>query len=224
MGIFDDRVSVFTTYQATLQVKEKVMGGTPKKPKLIEGWLRARMDLEEEELRATWIRTLTELGVEIRPGMSFAEIEAASEAIGATKHTNGFKVDANGLYLEGRCVKAMLKEATSVAFADTKFGQRRATTGERKGELVGGKSPRSYLAERLYVNPDRIYLGTDKPSGVDLMIGHVVDQRGARSMLEYVEYVSRATITFEVMVHLDFMGSPTDEDQWAKLWVYAQEN
>lgn len=39
MGIFDDKADIFVTYHAAVQFRDKVMGGTPKNPKAIEGWL-----------------------------------------------------------------------------------------------------------------------------------------------------------------------------------------
>lgn len=208
MGIFDSKAGVFVTYGATLAFRDKIMGGTPKDPKIIEGWLRSKAGIaDQEEIRQAMLRTLIELGAEVRPDMSYAELEEASKHLAASKQTNGFKRDEVGLYIEGRTVKALVKENINILFA-----------GERW--LATKKGPRSVVAERVFVNPDRIYLGVSEPSGVDLFIGHTSGPKGPQSNLTYYEYVERPVITFEVMVAQDALSL----DQWAQMWVLAQEN
>ena len=41
--------------------------------------------------------------------------EEAAELVDTLRHLNGFKRDENGLYIEGRQAKAMLKEAAMIA-------------------------------------------------------------------------------------------------------------
>jgi hypothetical protein len=207
MGIFDQD-AVFTTYRARITFRGKLMGGIPKDPKIIEGWLRAKAGIgAEEEIRQAMLRTLVELGADVRPDMSYAELQSASEALSAQKSTNGFKQDEGGLYLESRAIKAMLKESTNILFAGDRWGRTK-------------KGPRSFLAERVFVNPDRIAFGLHEPSGIELFIGHVSGPAGPSSNLTYYEYVEGVTIDFDVMVAEDAI----EHDHWPRIWVHAQEN
>lgn len=209
MGIFDKQSSdVFATYHARLTFRDKVMGGTPKNPKIIEGWLRSKAGVDEvEELRRGMVRTLSELGVDVRPDMTYAELETASNAVAASKQTNGFKMDEHGLYLESRTVKAMLKENCNILYAGDRWGKTK-------------KGPRSFLAERVFVNPDHISLGVMEPSGIEMFIGHTSGPKGPMSNLTYIEFVQGATIEFDIMVLQDAI----EEKHWPELWLACQEN
>lgn len=223
MGIFDRESTLFTTYRATLVFRGKVMGGTPKDPKLIEGWIRAKAGVSDtEELRHMVYQTLAQLGADVSPGMSMDEMIRASEHLAAVKQTVGFKHDDHGLYLEARHVKAMLKESVNILFDGDKWGQRQKRSKDAKpGDMTGGKGPKAFVAERVFVNPDRIYLGAAEPSGVDMLIGHIEEWNGnTRSTLTYHEYVERPTIRFEVMVARDSVP----HEAWPLIWQHAQEN
>lgn len=209
MGIFDRQTEgVFTTYHAQLVFRDKIMGGTPKNPKVIEGWLRSKAGVNEvEELRRMLLRTLLEIGADVTPDMSYEQLEAASERLAASKQTNGFKQDEHGLYLESRTIKAMLKECCNILYAGDRWGKTK-------------KGPRSFLAERVFVNPDKVRLGVMEPDGVDLFIGHTSGPKGPQSNLTYYEYVQRAEIVFDVMVLQDAI----EHEHWPELWLAAQEN
>ena len=208
MGIFDTAVSVFTVYHTRLTFRDRFMGGIPKNPKIIEGWLRSKAGIEqEEEIRRATLRTLVELGADVRPDMSFEELEKASEALAVERQTNGFKVDEGGIYLESRAVKAMLKESINILYAGDRWGRTK-------------KGPKSFFAERVFINPDRIRLDRSKPDGVALFIGHVSGPKGPQSTLTYHEYVERAAIEFDVLV----MKDEVKGEHWPEVWVHAQEN
>ena len=214
MGIFDSQVDLYTTYRAKLQFRDKIMGGTPRDPKLVMGWLKARMGVDElERQRILTIDTMREAGA--LDGLSPAKIheltldqlEEIAEKLGESRQVNGFKRDDNGLYIESRTVKAMFKEVTNILFAGEKWG-------------VTRKGPKSMVAERVFVEPDHIHLGVDSPTNVETFVGHVTGPQGPRSTLTRYEYVFQPSVEFTVKVARDFV---TDE-QWAMLWVLAQDN
>lgn len=216
MGIFDEEVQLWNYYRVTLQFREKLMGGVPKDPNIIEGWLRSKAGITNtEEVRQATMRTLLELGYDVRPDMTYEEMVEASKEVAGSKLTNGFKNDAIlGLYIEGRQIKAALKESVNIHFA-----------GERWGRTK--KGPKSYAAERVFVLEDRIALALPEPSGIELFVGHVTGPQGARSTLTYFEYAYRPRITFtlqEAKVVAD-KGSPPSltRQQWATTWVSMQE-
>jgi len=203
----------FTRYLARIQLREKLMGGTPKNPKLIEGWLRSKAGVTaDEEVRMMMVRTLIELGAELDPGETdMAKITAASEAMAGVKQTNGFKRNGTSLYIEGRQVKAMLKESINALFAgEEKWGKTK-------------KGPKNFAAEHVFIADERISLGTEEPSGVEFVIGHLTGPGGPRATVGYVEYVYQPILGFTVLCDPVAEGQVTD-DHWRRIWLHAQEN
>ena len=217
MGIFAKEANLWTYHRVTLQFRARIMGGVPYNPKIIEGWLRSKAGVtQDEEVRQALLQTLMEMGAEVRPDMTYDELVMASEELAAEKSTNGFKRnDDIGLYIEGRQVKAAIKESVNIHFA-----------GERWGKTK--KGPKSYTAERVFVLEDRIPLGRPEPDGVDLVIGHVTGPAGPRSTLAYHEYALRPEISFTIMeakVVQDAAQPPSlEREQWAVVWTSMEEN
>jgi len=202
------RAELWATYKATLAFRDKLIGGVPKDPRLIEGWLRAKAGLAGgQELRQALIRTLGEIGVSAHEDASDAELAEASSALASQRRTTGFKFDADGLYVESRQVKAMLKESTNIVYAGERWGPTR-------------KAARAFLAERVFVDADRLLRGVQEPSGVEQVIGHVAGPTGPRSTLGYFEFVCRPMLSFRVLVLRDCIAP----DQWQDIWAHAQEN
>jgi hypothetical protein len=184
------------------------MGGSPKDPKIIEGWLRAKAGITDaEEIRRALVRTMSELGAEVNPEMTYEELDAASEKVAGSRETNGFKIDDHGLYIEGRQVKAAFKESTNILYAGEKWGATK-------------KGPKGFLAERVFVAPDHLTLGRKEPDGIDMVIGQVTGPDGRRSTLGYYEYVRRSVIQLDVLVTRDSIK----EEWWVDLWSHMEEN
>lgn len=213
MGIFDAQVKdkLFTRYHATIQLRDKLMGGTPRDPKAIQGWLKTRTKLtQDDDLIAMTLRTLREMGRDIPDHItSLAELDALVDDVAAIKSTNGFKQNGVGLYIEGRTIKAMLKESVSILYTKQQWSYGR-----------GEKAATSIAAERVFVEPEVIPLGRKAPDDIDLQISHVMTPKGPKSSLTYVEYVVQPRIVFDVLV----TGDVITEDDWARVWVQAQEN
>jgi hypothetical protein len=191
------------------------MGGVPKEPKLIEGWLRSKAGIEDaEEIRRALLRTLEELGAEVAPEMSYEELERASEKLAGVKQTTGFKRTGQGLYIEARQIKAAIKEACNIVF------EWQGSQKAQRDAYGVGKSARSFLAERVFVEPDQLLLGRQEPDGIELFVGHVSGAGGPRSTLGYHEYVSQAEISFEVLVTKDAIP----HDWWPQLWTQMEQN
>lgn len=209
----DKKTEVFTRYGVTLQFRSRVLGGIPKDPKLIEGWLRSKAGIDDaEEVRQAMLRTLIELGAEVTPDMTFEQLEEASNHLAAVKQTQGFKLDGGGLFVEDRQVKAMLRESVNILYA-----------GERWGTTK--KGPKNFFNERVFVDPERIHFTRDgqpvkEPDGVELMIVHIEDARGRRSSLAYHEYLERVEMSFDVIV----LQNLIEAHRWPELWIHAEEN
>ena len=210
----------FSHYKATLWFTGRLVGGSPSDPKLVEGWLTKNLGITDEEQLKRWTMNHLAETRGIDPSQAtVAEIEAAVEENAIEKKAQIFKRTPTGqLYVEPRHIKAMLKEATSIAYprGETKFGQYRSG----KGVMVGGKEPRSYIAERVFIT-DAPVVVADDADGIDLAIGHLVDWKGERrSTLGYFEFVNEPTLTVTLRVLDDCLTA----EQWARIWTVAEAN
>lgn len=204
MGMFGN--SLVTTYRAEIEFKEKIIGGVPKDPTIIEGWLRTKTLIsDEQELKNVMLRTMEELGLSLDGADTEEALKQVSEEVAKEKQSNGFKRNADGLYIENRQVKAMLRECVNILFA-----------GERWGPTK--KGPKSYFAERVFVNPSKISLGVQEPTGVEILIGHISGKDGVRSTLTYAEYVEQPRITFDILVTNDVIRP----EWWSDLWQQCE--
>jgi hypothetical protein len=205
-------VSVFAKFEAkawpfvyagTLHLGT-IAGGTPTDPKVAEGWIKTKgalgQDAKDDLIRQAVAEVMVERGV----GADEAVAEVAKN-----KSLNGFKRDENGLYIEGRQLKAGIKEAASVAYAAGKLlnGGKNAWGRTSKGIL-------GFIAEHVCVVEDRLYLGVIEPSGVNQRFVHTF--RG--SSIQYEEYVTDAKVDFTVKSDHVF----TDE-QWAMIWLTGEQ-
>lgn len=226
-GIFRNHPAVadlYTVYKVRLRFRERIAGGTPKDPKVLEGWIASQAGLEQQaQLQMAVTRAMQEQGAELPftpeqaanmdPDAWRKQVEEASVQVALQKQTNGFKTfeGTREPYIEQRAVKACIKEVTNILYAGGKWAQR---------EGYKGKSPRSVVAERVFVEPDRISLGVAEPTGVELFIGHVNGPSGSNSTLTYFEYVYQAEVEFVVKAAEDVVPA----DVWPRLWTLAEDN
>jgi hypothetical protein len=185
--------SRLSRYRVTLRFTGKLLAGVPKDPEIIDAWLRKNLpEASDQEIKQKMLETLADLGVDVdsvsvNGEPNWEAIVEASRALADEKKTNGFKVNPEtGLYYEGRCCKAALKECASIVFTGKKWG-------------VTRKGTKNFVAERIFVLEDEIPLGRWKPDGVELIIGHIAGPQGERSTLTRHEYVTGAQITFTLL-------------------------
>jgi hypothetical protein len=209
-GLWDDDTSLFARYRVELRFTGKVMGGIPRRPDIIEGWLRKNTGVtDEEELRAMTIQTLKDIGQDVPAGATYEEMVEASKKIAQEQSGNTFKRDANGLYLEDRNLKAMLKESCNIVFP-----------WDGGANKFRGKTPRSALAEWVFVDEPRIHFGRMEPDGRHLQVGQVSGPQGPRSTLTYYDFISQPTLSFHVLSFEDRVTM----DQWKRILIHAQRN
>jgi len=105
-----------------------IAGGTPSDPRVAEAWIKTKMGLDSEaQIQEMVAKTMVERGI--------SKEEAAAE-VSLNRHLNGFKRTADGeLYYEGRCLKACIKEAVSVAADVGNIKPRGHGLNTRKGIL-----------------------------------------------------------------------------------------
>lgn len=174
-----------------------IVGGTPTDPKVAEGWLRTKLGGTDDRIREMVAETMVERGV------TAAE---ATEIVNINQHLNGFKRDEKGLYIEGRQLKAALKEAASCAMAVDKL--------KSKGWGKTNKGLLNFMAEHVFVVEERLYLGVTEPTGVNQKFVHTFRGSG----IQYEEFVTDAVIDFTVIA--DHAFSPSD---WAAIWTSGEQ-
>lgn len=184
-------------FSGTLHVRN-IAGGTPYDAKIAEGWLKSKVSAKDDEIQKLVARTMVEMEV---------SKDDAIAAIDNLKGRNGFKRDSNGLFIDGRCLKAALKEAASVANC---AGNLKPENG-KKGWGLTNKGLLGFVAEHIQVVEERLYLNTSEPTGVlqSFPINPITKQTG----IQNTEYVEDADIDFTVISDWDF----TDR-QWAAIW------
>lgn len=176
-----------------------LVGGTPSDPKVAEGWIKTKMgqtsDAAVQQLVTT---TMLERGV--------TDVEEAVKIANEYKNLNGFKRDENGLYIEGRQLKAAIKEAVSVAVAADKISGR--GWGRTNKGILG------FIAEHVFVLEERMHLGVTEPSGIHQRFVHTWRGTG----IQYEEYVEDAKVAFTIVTDYDFA-----EKDWAAIWLTGEK-
>lgn len=203
MSVFDKyRPKAFPfRFHGTMHV-DCIAGGIPTDPKVAEGWLRSKLDAPDDIIREEIAKTMVERGV---------TVEEATEIVGAARTLNGFKRDEQGLYIEGRQLKAALKEAAWVAANAGKLNPKGWGSCTDQNLRKGLKN---WLPEHVFVEEDRLHLGVEQPSGVMQRFVHTFRGTG----ISYEEYVLDAKIDFTVITDFKF----TDE-QWAMIWLFGEQ-
>jgi hypothetical protein len=200
-GVFDDVLNKSWPYRynATLVVSE-LNGGIPRDPRVIESWLRARLaDPTDADVHELLAKTKADLGL---PDVTDAVITEAANLRGLA----GFKSDpTKGLFIEGRQVKAAIKEAVSVCVASGKVTM--------KGWGKTNKNISSFVAEHVQVPEDRVYLG--RKDYDEIKQGFVHTWRGDAP--KYNEVCFDAELNFSVWTDWDF-----DREWWGLVWTTGE--
>lgn len=205
VSIFAD-TDVFTKYHVSLTFTDKVMGGIPQKPEIIESWLRTRILGGDEELRIQLIKTLDDIGIEVPADATREEVIEAANTMAASRQGNTFQRDHRGMCLGDYQFKALVKEATNILFAGSRWGATK-------------KGPKNAVAEWLFVDEKRIALGRPEPDGVHTQVGHVTGPKGPRSTLTYYDYCDTPTCTLTV----SSLEDRVTREQWERILVLGQK-
>lgn len=183
-------------YEGSLHVST-IAGGTPTDEHVAEAWLRTKLADKDDLIREAVAKTMAERGI---------TADEAAKEVDSLKHLNGFKRDESGLYIEGRQLKAALKEAASVAVASGKLNGR--GWGKTNKGLLG------YLAEHVFITDDRLHLGVAEPTGIMQRFVHTFRGTG----IQYEEYVENAKVDFTVKADHEFSDA-----EWAMIWLTGEQ-
>lgn len=187
----------------------RLAGGIPSDPNVAEGWIRTKVSDHDDLIREAVAETMMERGI---------TAEQAAEEVARNRHLNGFKrhETTGELYIEGRQLKAGIKEAASVCIAAGKLTPDGRTKDGKagKGWGVTNKSLVSFIAEHVQVVEDRLYLGVKEPSGIAQRFVHT--WRG--SGIQYEEIVNDVDLSFTISSDYAF-----SEEFWGILWLTAEQ-
>lgn len=177
-----------------------IAGGVPSDPDVAEAWIRKNVvGASESRIQELVATTMAERGV--------TEQEAI-EQVNRLKHLNGFKRGQDGLYIEGRQVKAAIREAASIAAASGKLA---LTKWGWTGKYI-----QSWVAEHIMVDDDVIWLGKDEPDEVAQSFpeNKRIGQRG----IQLTEVVRDANVTFRVKTDWGFT-----KREWGMIFLTGGE-
>jgi len=185
-------------------VVHSIHGSTPDDPKVIKGWISSKVQDNDERIQEAVAETMVELGI---------SAEEATERVIEKASVNRFKRDENGLYIEGRTIKAAIKEAAMTSAQ----GENGIPAEKKYGVLASKKGLKAFIAEHIQVEDRRVHLGVFE---ADRVMQKFVQTRGI-SGISYEEEIDEAKISFTVSTDFDF--SAVDPNWWAKVWVHGQK-
>lgn len=184
-------------YNATISVKN-LAGGTPSDPRVAEGFLKSKLGDKDDLIRDLVAQTMVERGI---------TAEEAVTEVDKLKHLNGFKRNEHGLYIEGRQLKAAIKEAAGVARATDKLKMKWGTTN--KGVL-------GFVAEHIMVVEDTLQLDVTEPSRV--LQSFPKNPRTGQTGIQYTEVIDETS--FDCTIIADYKFS---DQEWAMLWLTGEQ-
>lgn len=201
-----DKLSYANHFDARLELKTLV-GGCPSDPKVATGWLKSKLQEPDDRIREMVAEVMVERNV---------NADEATDIVNDMKNLNGFKRNPDGiLFIEGRQIKAAMKEAASCAVAAGKI------------EMTGWGKTRKWLKgffpEHVFIDNETVLIyqriegelvPVTKPTSVLQQFVHT--HRG--SSIQYQEYVSDAVIEFKVL-----SDHPFTTKDWAMLWTSGEK-
>lgn len=167
----------FDTYAVTLEITD-IVGGIPLNPELIETWVNQTNKKKSTERRKKIIEAHREVLEELE--------DESRESKGIGFH----RVDGE-LVIEGRQLKAMLKEAANILREIVPTGQ------TKDGKPVYGiPQLQSKVADQVFVSEKFVSLGRDRPDDIRERPIHVMTAQGERDSIKVYEICYDAVVTF----------------------------
>lgn len=208
-------------YAGVLHVDNYIFGGTPSNPNVAAGWIQAKLGLSNtQELAQAVAKTVAERGV--------SPTEAV-DIVNKMKNLNGFKrgfpadVDRSEfpddhpgfIYIEGRQLKAALKEAVSVSVANGAL--------EPRGWGLTNKSLNNFFPEHFHVvedilwlrNADGSYIAGDSDQ-IEINQSFIATWQGTG--IQYTERVKDVYMEFTIRASWKL-----GDDQWAIVWLTGNQ-
>jgi len=217
MGIFEKFESDAWPYWYAGELEVGILaGGIPMDPNVVESWIRTKLrDIRSEtEIQQTIATTMAELGL--------SEEEAVKEASVKMVGMNGFKRDEaqTQLIIEGRQLKAALKEAVMVAvnagkLATSKWGNPDNAAYKKQ---IKGWFPEHFFVVQEYLP---LFHRGDDGNLVPVTVHDGVTQKFVHThrgdSISYEQFVKNAVVPFTVKS--DYLMTEKD---WAMIWLTGE--
>ena len=160
---------LYNKYAVEIKFRNRVYGGLPKSKELVKQYVQAKFGSEDTS------KVAEDLDLE-------EELE---------KSVTGFKCDDRGIYMGSYCLKAAMKQYTSLMKLTV---QKRGSKQTVKETLfIKGKVDDELTSEKVYFQPMTV-----KPHGLEDFAGHVSTMQGMRSILKSSEYIEHGVMQFEI--------------------------
>jgi hypothetical protein len=225
------QAEAFTRYNVKLTLRDRMLGGLPGDPHMMRGWLKRsatqasaraaganKEQIRDETIRRDMISVIENLGYdvsELAEIKDLDELEAkAVELMGEQKVTR-FARNDEGVCVEARAVKAMLKENASICFPTAFFSKETGEQLPTQNSRIG-KGLKSYLAERVFIEPHLIPVKKEEPDAIHSKVTH--GPYGASLGLH--EAIDEAEIEFQILVK----GDQVEQKTWAEILTSAELN
>lgn len=192
-----------------------LVGGVPSDPNVARRWLMTKFTDHDDIIRDMVAEVVVERGLEPDNEMSLAE---ATDEVVKKISLNGFRRNppegapthdpdhpVGELFIGGYQLKAALKEAASIAVAANKLPKR--------GWGSTNKGVKSFVAEHLFVEQERLYLGVQEHDEVQQRFVHTFQGNG----IQYEEIVHHAKIGFTIITDVEM-----EPERWAMLWLTGE--
>lgn len=228
IGVFDNMLAKSFPHRFNGQLTVKMIaGGVPSDPRVAEGWLKTKMGLDkEEQLQKAVAEVMVERGItleeataEVNKFKNLNGFKRLKEPMGVDELPMGDKLDTvdGQLYIEGRQLKAAVKEAVSVAAAVGKI--------DLKGWGLTRKWINAFAAEHLFIIEDRLPLFTYDENG-DLtpateptdVVQRFVKNKMGQVGISYEEYLEEAVVHFSLSSDHDF-----DHTFYGMVWTTGEQ-
>lgn len=215
--ITTEHVSVFARtntwkhrYSVTLYIGEPgLCAGVPASPKVVEGWLKSKFMGSESAMHEMLVKTMIELGYTAEDAAGVEDISVAASALAVQKGLEVFKSDEHGIFIEGRQLKAAIREATNSAVGAGLIKQQ--GWGETRKWALG------FVNEHIMVAEHKLYIMRD---GKNVTQAEVVERpvhtHNGDSISRF-ENVTGVEITATVETDWDF-----EDKYWATMWEKAE--
>jgi hypothetical protein len=195
----------YRRYRVVMHLND-LAGGVPASPHMIEGWINATNKKASEAERAK-LRDAT-----------LAELPDVADEKAARSWCR-FKSDSKGPYIEGRCIKAALKEAGNVIKSTVRVS-------DRKGGTKPMTALKSKIAECVFIEEHVIHLchhdGSLMP--VDLPQSerpvHAMTAQGPRTSIKRTDIATDVRIEFTVAV---LKAGPVTEEALYACLAYVEK-
>lgn len=179
---------LYDIYRITIKVRDKICGGVPRNPDVLESAIKARTGHDD----AITAKQIEEAEAALPKLTEFENIVEQQ----VQKSWNGFLSDPErGLFIWARQAKALFKEcATMLRVTVEKMGSKQIL--QHGFEIKAPTAPE----DRLFLAADEGGTPILNPHGFDEGPIHVQTPQGPRTAIKRVDFVEGCYLTFEVWV------------------------